>query len=96
MAVVGSIQKRSVIIASHRTSVSLEPEFWAALKEIAQRRDKSINELVTEIDGQRRGNLSSALRVYVLTFLQGQLAASAEPREQSVEPVAAPETHTPS
>lgn len=87
MAVVGAIQKRSVIIASHRTSVSLEPEFWAALKEIAQRRDKSINELVTEIDGQRRGNLSSALRVYVLTYLQGQLASAAEPREQAVEPV---------
>jgi predicted DNA-binding ribbon-helix-helix protein len=97
VAVVGSIQKRSVIIASHRTSVSLEPEFWAALKDIAQRRDKSINELVTEIDGQRRGNLSSALRVYVLTFLQGQLASASEPRE----PVAAetverePETETP-
>jgi predicted DNA-binding ribbon-helix-helix protein len=86
VTVVGAIQKRSVIIASHRTSVSLEPEFWAALKEIAQRRDKSINELVTEIDGQRRGNLSSALRVYVLTYLQGQLAAAAEPREQAVEP----------
>ena len=88
MAVVGAIQKRSVIIASHRTSVSLEPEFWAALKEIALRRDKSINELVTEIDGQRRGNLSSALRVYVLTYLQGQLAAAAEPRDQAAEPVA--------
>ena len=57
MAVQGSIQKRSVIIAGHRTSVSLEPEFWAALKDIAQRRNVSINELVTEIDGQRRGNL---------------------------------------
>ena len=86
MAVVGAIQKRSVIIASHRTSVSLEPEFWAALKDIAQRRDKSINELVTEIDGQRRGNLSSALRVYVLTYLQGQLAAASEPRERAAEP----------
>lgn len=95
MAVVGSIQKRSVIIASHRTSVSLEPEFWAALKDIALRRDKSINELVTEIDGQRRGNLSSALRVYVLTFLQGQLAAAAEPREPTAEAVSVPETETP-
>jgi predicted DNA-binding ribbon-helix-helix protein len=94
VAVVGSIQKRSVIIASHRTSVSLEPEFWAALKEIAQRRDKSINELVTEIDGQRRGNLSSALRVYVLTFLQGQLASAAEPREQGTEPEPAPVPET--
>jgi predicted DNA-binding ribbon-helix-helix protein len=95
VAVAGSIQKRSVIIASHRTSVSLEPEFWAALKDIALRRDKSINELVTEIDGQRRGNLSSALRVYVLTFLQGQLASAAEPREQAGEPVAVPEAETP-
>lgn len=85
MAVTGYIQKRSVIIAGHRTSVSLEPEFWAALKDIAQHRNMSINELVTEIDGQRRGNLSSALRVYVLTFLQGRLAAAAEPRESTIE-----------
>jgi predicted DNA-binding ribbon-helix-helix protein len=84
VAVQGSIQKRSVIIAGHRTSVSLEPEFWAALKDIALQRNVSINELVTEIDGQRRGNLSSALRVHVLTFLQGRLAASAEPHEGAV------------
>jgi predicted DNA-binding ribbon-helix-helix protein len=83
VAVTGSIQKRSVIIAGHRTSVSLEPEFWGALKDIAQHRGMSINELVTEIDGQRRGNLSSALRVYVLTFLQGRLAASAETRDSA-------------
>ncbi len=85
MAVTGYIQKRSVIISGHRTSVSLEPEFWGALKEIAQHRGMSINELVTEIDGQRRGNLSSALRVYVLTFLQARLASAAEPRESPVE-----------
>ena len=46
----GAIRKRSVIIAGHRSSVSLEPEFWAALKGIAQRRGVSINDLVTEID----------------------------------------------
>ena len=90
MAVQGAIQKRSVIIAGHRTSVSLEPEFWAALKDIALQRSVSINELVTEIDGQRRGNLSSALRVHVLTFLQARLAASAETREGGA--VAAEET----
>lgn len=67
-----AIQKRSVIIAGHRTSVSLEPEFWSALKDIAHRRNKSINELVTEIDGQRRGNLSSAIRVHVLTEAQAR------------------------
>ncbi len=70
----GSIRKHSVIIAGHRSSVSLEPEFWAALKEIAARRGVSINDLVTEIDKQRRDNLSSALRVFVLTTLQRQLA----------------------
>ncbi len=70
----GAIRKRSVIIAGHRSSVSLEPEFWAALKDIAQRRGVSINDLVTEIDKQRRDNLSSALRVFVLTTLQQQLA----------------------
>ncbi len=83
----GSIQKRSVIIAGHRTSVSLEPEFWAALKDIAQHRGLSINELVTEVDGQRRGNLSSALRVYVLTFLQARLAAASETREAATPPI---------
>ena len=69
----GAIRKRSVIIAGHRSSVSLEPEFWAALKDIAARRGVSINDLVTEIDKQRRDNLSSALRVFVLTMLQQQL-----------------------
>lgn len=82
----GSIQKRSVIIAGHRTSVSLEPEFWAALKDIAQHRGRSINELVTEVDSQRRGNLSSALRVYVLTYLQSRFAAATEPRESATPP----------
>lgn len=86
MADSGSIQKRSVIIAGHRTSVSLEPEFWSALKDIAQQRGVSINELVTEIDRERRGNLSSALRVFVLTFLQGRLAAAAEPRDAATLP----------
>ena len=60
------IVKRSVVVAGHRTSVSLEPEFWNALKEIAERRGLSINKLIAEIDRDRTGNLSSAIRVYVL------------------------------
>ncbi|MBL8831661.1 MAG: ribbon-helix-helix domain-containing protein [Rhodospirillales bacterium] len=76
----GSIRKRSVVIAGHRTSISLEPEFWTALKDIARRRNASINDLVTEIDKMRAakdeaGNLSSALRVYVLQALTGAAAA---------------------
>jgi predicted DNA-binding ribbon-helix-helix protein len=58
--------KRSVLIAGHRTSISLEEPFWRALREIAARRGVSLNALVAGIDAARQGNLSSALRVFVL------------------------------
>lgn len=64
------IKKRSVDIAGHRTSVSIEAEFWAALRDIAGQRKISINDLIAEIDGARDGNLSSAIRVYVLKSLK--------------------------
>ena len=60
------IVKRSVVVDGHRTSVSLEPAFWDVLKEIAARRGLSINKLIAEIDRDRTGNLSSAIRVYIL------------------------------
>lgn len=60
------IQKRSVKIAGHSTSVSLEAEFWAALQEIARRRKQSLASLIASIDAKRAGNLSSALRLLVL------------------------------
>jgi predicted DNA-binding ribbon-helix-helix protein len=60
------LKKRSIMIAGHATSVSLEEEFWDVLREIAERRTMSINQLVTEIDLGRGGNLSSAIRVFVL------------------------------
>jgi len=66
----GEVRKRSVLIAGHATSISLEAEFWDALKEIAEARETSLNALVAEVDGQRQGNLSSALRVFVLKSLQ--------------------------
>jgi predicted DNA-binding ribbon-helix-helix protein len=59
-------KKRSVVVAGHRTSVSLEPIFWDQLREIASQRRISVNELVTLIDQQRNGSLSSAIRVFVL------------------------------
>lgn len=79
-----AIPKRSVIVAGHRTSVSLEEPFWARLKEIAHQRGKSINDLVTEIDaaepaGGRQGNLSSALRLFVLAELEQRLALAEGP-----------------
>lgn len=64
------LRKRTVTVSGHQTSVSLEEAFWEALKVIAQRRDLSINALVSEVDSTRSGNLSSALRVFVLTDLQ--------------------------
>ena len=59
------MKKRSVVIAGHRTSISLEDEFWADLVAVAARRGVSLNALVKEIDAARAGNLSSALRLFV-------------------------------
>ena len=72
-AALGAMKKRSVVLAGHRTSVSLENAFWDALKTIAGNRNATVNQLVTEIDKQRNGNLSSAIRVYVLRTLQTDL-----------------------
>ena len=61
------VVKRSVILAGHKTSVSLEDAFWNALKEIARKRLMTLSELIGTIDSQRQqGNLSSALRLFVL------------------------------
>lgn len=64
------LRKRSVLIAGHQTSLSLETVFWDALKEIARARGLSLNALVTEIDAARTGNLSSAVRVHVVETLK--------------------------
>ena len=66
------MKKLSVIIAGrHQTSISLEAEFIDELKKIAQEKNMAINQLVTEIDSKREhGNLSSAIRVYILKHLQ--------------------------
>ena len=61
-----AIRKRSVVISGHRTSVSLENAFWFGLKEVAGRKGQTVNQLVTEIDSGRTGNLSSAIRVFIL------------------------------
>ena len=60
------MKKRSLTIAGHRTSISLEEEFWVELKLAAEAEGKSLATLVGEIDEARSGNLSSALRVWVL------------------------------
>ncbi len=66
----GEIRKRSVVIAGHRTSVSLENAFWKAFRGIAHRRGVSPNLLIGDIDLTRKGNLSSAIRLFVLEELR--------------------------
>lgn len=61
-----AMAKRSVVIAGHKTSISLETAFWRALKHAAEQRGTTVNRLVTEIDADRAGNLSSAIRVFLL------------------------------
>ncbi len=68
----GTIKKRSVEIAGHRTSLSLEEAFWRALKRIAAQDGVSINRLIARIDRERAGNLSSAVRVYVLERIEAE------------------------
>ncbi len=76
-----AIKKRSVEIAGHRTSLTLEATFWNALKRLAARDGVSINKLIERIDRDRHGNLSSAVRVYVLERLEAE--ADFNPRTAS-------------
>jgi predicted DNA-binding ribbon-helix-helix protein len=68
------VVKRSVVIAGHKTSVSLENAFWQGLKEIAQGRRATLSDLVGDIDTQRsEGNLSSTIRLFVLDHYRTQI-----------------------
>lgn len=67
------IVKHSLVVAGHRTSISLEDEFWTELKAMAATRDCALASLVAEIDSQRGGaNLSSAIRIAILRDLQAR------------------------
>jgi predicted DNA-binding ribbon-helix-helix protein len=72
-----SAEERSVIIAGQRTSVSLEDAFWEGLKDIAKAKRQTLTDLITSIDDRReKGTLSSALRLFVLTFYQKRAVSS--------------------
>jgi predicted DNA-binding ribbon-helix-helix protein len=76
------VVKRSIVIAGHKTSVSLEDAFWKGLKEIASARNMTLSELVAAIDSERQhGNLSSAIRLFVLDFYRNQLSDHKAARE---------------
>jgi predicted DNA-binding ribbon-helix-helix protein len=69
------VAKRSIVIAGHKTSVSLEDAFWTALKEVAAERETTLSDLVAAIDSERQhGNLSSAIRLFVLGLYRDQIS----------------------
>jgi predicted DNA-binding ribbon-helix-helix protein len=76
------VVKRSIVVAGHKTSVSLEEAFWNGMKEISGLRNITLSELVGEIDSNRQqGNLSSAIRLFVLDYFRtrAQAAGGAAP-----------------
>jgi predicted DNA-binding ribbon-helix-helix protein len=78
------VVKRSIVIAGHKTSVSLEDAFWKGLKEIAGGRDMTLSEMVAAIDTERQhGNLSSAIRLFVLDFYRNGRTEKKDEREGS-------------
>src|SRR5256885_9371783 len=82
------VVKRSIVIAGHKTSVSLEDAFWTTLKEIAEQRHTTVSELVGTIDAARKhGNLSSAIRLFVLDFHR-EIVAEYLKREKTREMLA--------
>ena len=60
--------KKSITLKKHRTSLSLEPEFWEALNKIAENKKSSIQSLISEIDVNRKFSLASSTRVYILQY----------------------------
>lgn len=67
------IRKHSVVLSGHATSLCLEDEFWQALKDIAKQKGLALRQLLMQIDNTHSGNLSSAIRVYVLNELKNNL-----------------------
>jgi len=87
------VVKRSIVIAGHKTSVSLEDAFWKGLKEIAGDRGVTLSDLVAAIDGDRQhGNLSSAIRLFVLDHYRSRShsGVAANARREVVGPRATP------
>ena len=84
------VVKRSIVIAGHKTSVSLEDAFWKGLKDIAGTRDMTLSELVATIDTDRRhGNLSSAIRLFVLDHYRSQASDDKHERTAPREMISA-------
>lgn len=75
-----AIVKRSIILNGHKTSISLENEFWLCLREIVDQKKTKLSVLLQQIDNERsHANLSSAVRVFILNHMRSQAAAQAPP-----------------
>jgi predicted DNA-binding ribbon-helix-helix protein len=80
------VVKRSIVIAGHKTSVSLEDAFWRGLKEIASKRELTLSELVGSVDADRNhGNLSSGLRLFVLDYYRSKISPAQVGREADLD-----------
>jgi predicted DNA-binding ribbon-helix-helix protein len=78
-----AVKRRSIVIGSHKTSISLEDIFWASLKEIARGRATSASGLIEALDAARGvGNLSSSIRVFVLNHYRNNVAANPQPERE--------------
>jgi len=81
-----TIVKHSINLRGHKTSLSLEAQFWTALKEIAAQREMAMSDLIDEIDAHRtHNNLSSAARLFVLGVYKKQLAEYVRPQPSRSE-----------
>lgn len=69
------MRKHSVVLSGHSTSLCLEEAFWQALKDIANKKNIALRQLLIQIDNTHTGNLSSAVRLYILKELQQELAS---------------------
>jgi len=70
------MQRHTITVAGHKTGISLEPQFFAALKEIATERGTSVAALVANVDADRgNANLSSAIRLFVLRYYEDRISA---------------------
>src|SRR5580693_754465 len=85
------VVKRSIVIAGHKTSVSLEDAFWKSLKDIAIARNTTLSDLVASIDsGRPHGNLSSAIRLFVLNHYQARMNGHGEATQPTRDMVVVP------
>ena len=84
-----AIVKRSIVVAGHKTSVSLEDAFWLSLKQIGKVRQMTLSALVGAIDTHRQyGNLSSAIRLFVLDHFRAQTVLDSEDPSDGADNIA--------